>query len=373
MILLKKIVLFLFILLFAKASYTQETCKNDTDAMKIKGTWKKIPDANMHADKNLTLIINRIDKIGTLCQEADPEPPGVQVKWYRTMERDPLIKDGPVPYQFNAYYYPWYCDDNHNIVLSVATEAHEYAFVNRFGWFVSDQYDLLSIKVNGNNVYLLPPEKGTWKGYTLYQNYTHENLNFCVLLTHDYKHEPLLKPITQEEYLYAVRTAWEAQKKLAIDNYMQYEVGMKKGIVDVQNNKYATEDAKKTIIAGMQQALDDYEKTKETKISESNKLFDDKISVIDRYIKQDSATLQQPAVIDRNMMNDFTGSFSTIGTGGQTLACFNPAYFNLQLPRYVPQFIVLEWRWENKIQGLSFKQQFETNFPIEKLQEMIDK
>jgi hypothetical protein len=141
----------------------------------------------------------------------------------------------------------------------------------------------------------------------------------------------------------------------------------------MQNNKNLKEDAKKTIIAGMQKNLDDFEKTKETKIAESNKLFDDKIIVIDNYVKQNPALLQQPAVIERKMMNDFTGSFSTVQNGGQTLACFNPAYFNMNLPSYSPQFIVLEWRWEKNMPGFNFKKQIEENFPVEKLKEMIDK
>ena len=359
--------------LFANTSFAQQAC-NDDAIMKIKGTWKKHPDANMHADKNISQIQSRIDKISTLYQEANPQPSGTQAGWYRTMSNDPLVKDGPVPYQFFSLYLSWYCNQQlHKMMLADETGIWGYAFVNSFGWWVSNQFDLLTIKVNGNAVYILPPEKGVWKGYTLYQNFAHEDKSFCILLTHDYKHESLWKPITQEEYLKAVRSSWEVQKKQAVDTYAQYEEGMKKGISDMQNNKYAKEDAKKTIIAGMQKSLDDFEKTKATKIAESNKLFDDKIVVIDKYIKQNPKLLQEPAIIERNMINDFIGSFSTRQNGGQTLAYINPAYFNMQLPRYVPQFIVLEWRWEKGIQGLNFKKQIEANFPVEKLKQMLDK
>ncbi|MFI5186842.1 MAG: hypothetical protein ACHQF0_08970 [Chitinophagales bacterium] len=370
---MKKIISFFFILFIAKLSFTQQPC-NDDVIMNMKGTWKKGDDANMHADKNLSQILSRIDKISGFYQEANPHPAGTQAKWYRTMERVPLVKDGPVPYQFFSLYLPWYCDQQqHKPMLSGETGIWGYAFVNRFGWWVSDQYDLLTIKVNGNDVYILPTEKGTWKGYSLYQNSAYEDESYCILLTHDHNHEPLWKPVTQGEYLNAVRTAWEAQKKQAIDYYANYEEGMKKGIIEMQNNKNLKEDAKKTIITGMQKNLDDFEKTKETQIAESNKLFDDKIVVIDKYVAQNPASLHQPAVIERKMMNDFAGSFSTAQNGGQALACFNPAYFNMKLPSYSPQFIVLEWRWEKNIQGFTFKKQIEENFPVEKLKEMIDK
>lgn len=373
MILMQKIFFAVFTLPFVCSSFAQQPC-NDTDIMKMKGIWEKGTDANMHADKNLSQILSRIDKISSFYQEANPHPAGTQAKWYRTMERDPLIKDGPVPYQLFSLYLPWYCDDQtHKVMLSAETGIWGYAFVNRFGWWVSDQYDLLTVKVNGNGVYILPTEKGVWKGYSLYQNSAHEDESYCILLTHDHNHESLWKPITQEEYLKAVRMSWEAQKKEAFDYYAKYEAGMKKGIIEMQNNKNIKEDTKKTLLAGMQKNLDDFEKTKGTQIAESNKLFDDKIIVIDKYVKQNTALLQQSSVIERKMMNDFAGNFSTLQNGGQTLACFNPAYFNMKLPSYSPQFIVLEWRWEKNTPGYNFKKQIEENFPVEKLKEMIDK
>jgi hypothetical protein len=61
--------------------------------------------------------------------------------------------------------------------------------------------------------------------------------------------------------------------------------------------------------------------------------------------------------------------------GGILLATDNPNYFRKDLPAYVPQLFVLSWnrhpvktKWET-----DFRKAIEENFPIERLQEMIDK
>jgi hypothetical protein len=58
----------------------------------------------------------------------------------------------------------------------------------------------------------------------------------------------------------------------------------------------------------------------------------------------------------------------------------NLAYIRKGLPAYVPQFIALTWSWDDGdtswgggIQGRRFRKIFEADFPIEKLQALIDK
>ena len=59
--------------------------------------------------------------------------------------------------------------------------------------------------------------------------------------------------------------------------------------------------------------------------------------------------------------------------GGQMLVTENPKYLKKDLPKYVPQFMVLYWSGafpppHSKMAALML-----ANFPIEKLQAMIDK
>jgi hypothetical protein len=51
----------------------------------------------------------------------------------------------------------------------------------------------------------------------------------------------------------------------------------------------------------------------------------------------------------------------------------NPNYFRKDLPAYIPQTFVLAWMWGTKKWETDFRKTIEENFPIEKLQAMIDK
>ena len=64
---------------------------------------------------------------------------------------------------------------------------------------------------------------------------------------------------------------------------------------------------------------------------------------------------------------------------GKMLVTENSAYFRKDLPKYVPQFMVLYWDWVGDApmyggaQGEYYRKMIEENFPVEKLQKMIDK
>ena len=103
----------------------------------------------------------------------------------------------------------------------------------------------------------------------------------------------------------------------------------------------------------------------------TEKNYDDKIKAIEALEKKyTSEELVQPAIIDED--HDFK-DFSTQEKGGRMIVLINTAYFNMQLPRYAPQFMVLYWRSDKNAPSQNFKKQFEENFPVDKLKEMIDK
>ena len=347
----------------------QQSCDDQT-LMNIKGSWKKRTDANMA--NNQVQAVSHIDAISNLFKMAYPEPNGMEAGWYRTMGGNPVISNGPIPYQFNSLYLGWYCDNYlHKVVLGDETGTWAYAFVNGFSWFMSKQYDLLLIKVDGQDVYILPPVKGEWKGYPMYQSSSHRDKGRCIILTHN--NQLPWKPITQEQYLQALKNYWGKQMQTSVDNYNQREGNYKKVISDVQNNKYLKQPDKDKMIAGIQKDEANFLKTKDEDIAKSNKFWNDRFSIIDKYVNKNSALLQQPAIIDQQNTDDFKGNFSTLEKGGQLLVTVNSTYFNSALPRYAAQMIVLYWRWDNTAPGLSFKKQFEDNFPVDKLKAMIDK
>ena len=55
------------------------------------------------------------------------------------------------------------------------------------------------------------------------------------------------------------------------------------------------------------------------------------------------------------------------------LVTIDPSYFNMQLPKYVPQSIMLYWQWDKSARAQDIKREIEENFPLDKLKAMLDK
>jgi hypothetical protein len=77
--------------------------------------------------------------------------------------------------------------------------------------------------------------------------------------------------------------------------------------------------------------------------------------------------------IDPLLMNDGP-VFQSEAEGGCMLATENPNYFHKELPKYVPQFFVIELvSGATQHSNSNFKRIIEENFPVEELKAMIDK
>ncbi|HEX2629969.1 MAG TPA: hypothetical protein VHM26_13180, partial [Chitinophagaceae bacterium] len=140
----------------------------------------------------------------------------------------------------------------------------------------------------------------------------------------------------------------------------------------VKKNTFLKEEEKAKMITNFENARD---KNLSIIIADSARqiqYWQKKIDVIDNYIaKTDAATLKQPAVIKNTF--EFNGVFETQAEGGIELVTANPNYFKKNLAPEVPQMMVLYWKWEKGPPARDFKRHIDEDFPIEKLQAMIDK
>ena len=84
--------------------------------------------------------------------------------------------------------------------------------------------------------------------------------------------------------------------------------------------------------------------------------------------------LNSPAII-LAMSYTVPAGFETDLQKGNMLITENPDYIRRDLPGYVPQFMVLQWKWNSDFYPAHKPQEklFLEEFPIEKLQAMIDK
>jgi hypothetical protein len=350
--------------------------------MNVKSKWTRDADNIVNPEKTFpsgqyNQLYTRLDKIAGLFQEAYPQPAGMQAKWYRSIRGAAMIKNGPVPYQFNSLYQGWYCNQNlHKLMLGSETGTWSFVYLNNFGWFMTDQNDKLALTIEGADAWLLPRKTGQWKGLSLYEPGAHKN-DKIVLITRN--NQLPYKPVSRLQFLQALKKKIEADKKIQQDinkkqpvrTDAEEEAGKQKELESiVKNNQPKYVEQRK---ASYLKNYKTDEQRKEETIQRAEDYFNSRLKPVNDELNNGSNNeLQQPAIVDNNYMSFFKG-FTTEEKGGRMIVLINADYFDLRLPRYVPQLIVLYWSWDKNGPALNFKNEFEENFPIEKLKAMIDK
>jgi hypothetical protein len=351
-------------------------CGGVDSIMSTKGEWKKSEDAVIFPDKTFPRsqfneLNSRIDKIFPLFKEVLPDPRGLEARWYRVIDGDSYLQDGPVPYEFSSLYLTYFCNSNtKKIQAGDETGTWVYVYINQLGW-LCNKVDDWNINDDGKMiaVYSLPPKAGKWNEATLYAPVTHNHAH-AIVIGHDGKLP--WHSLTQKQYLTGLRNKWQTDLQKQMNSYDENEEKMKKDIDKISNS---TSPQAPKIKQQLEQQLKDFQAKKEEYKISSRKFYDEEIKYIDDYLRSTSEeTLEQSAIIDpKYNALKFRGTFGDENNGGTKLVAVGAKYFHNDLPRYVPQFMVLYWRWTEEPVSLRFKEQFEENFPLEKLKAMIDK
>jgi len=215
-----------------------------------------------------------------------------------------------------------------------------------------DDYYKEIMRVDGRPIKMLSPIVGKWKGYDVYNSNGIYNPNEkIVFLLHREGMLPYI-PVTRKQYL---DRSIECLQKFFENNLKGYDNAEGLGVL-----------------------MD--KKEKEEQIKKQQKLRDD---VLKYYRDELDATTKQglldaPAIIFGDITSTFTSYpiFTTETAGGKMLVTENPAYFIKDLPKYIPQLIIYEID-DCKVcyvdPSLNPYKLIDDNFPIEKLQAMIDK
>ncbi|MEP6675937.1 MAG: hypothetical protein ABJA78_12305 [Ferruginibacter sp.] len=356
----------------------QQSC-NDETIMNTKGSWKKSNDANMKAGN--AQVISRIDKMAKVLQAAYPQPTGMEARWYRTMVNSPLINNGAIPYQLNALFPEYYCNTYSN-KLEAADETDDwfYVYANHFNWFV--EYDQF-FTVHKNPVYLLTKKVGMVAGYPVYEGIHNGTSNTgtkysrAVILTRP-GNSPYV-PVTRKEYLIMF------VKRYEIERTRQLEMISKQPERSVTDQETAKQTALKNMeksytAASLERRRAEYLKNYQTDLQKKealllkfNKLFDDAEKKAQDLLKTiNDVEGAMPAIVTDDYVAKFE-KFLTEEEGGRMLVTLNPGYFNNNLPKYVPQFLIVYWRWEKHKSAENYKDQIEKHFDFAALQEMLDK
>ena len=369
--------------------------------MTIKGSYKKGGESiNSYISSVLPKAqqpetFSRMDAMHKLLLEAYPQPIGMDGKWYRTLQTGLFAPDstGLKGIPVCSYFYKCVFGSNtcyQDRPMDVAIFADVY---NRFRIYANELGELMNdihmdtMSINGGKVFMLNPIVGSWKGYDLYGGIPGDDYR-CVLLSR--KGESPFIPVTRKQYLdyslihlnHLIDEQIKFAKQMPVRSLEVQEAEKKSSLdkieEDYKNNSYSRDAIRKNF-------LDTYKTEQQRREETVNNFIRMKDDVIKRYqaelekAKTDNL-LAVPAEV--NILfetNEGAPIFYSGAEGGKMLVTENPAYFRKDLPKYVPQFMVLYWSWISDFpmyggaQGVYYRKMIEKKFPVEKLQAMIDK
>ena len=321
--------------------------------------------------------MRRLNAMNDLIRQIYPQPTGGdagwsggfvktsfadEVKYVPVKDRDPEETKTRINlvyrYIYSCVLFPWMCTSNPNEIMNMYPEGRSGSIVIRANnlQILNQNYaDANEWTIDGRPIKKKMFATGNkWKGYDLMSDvggiYANAASSRFVLISRDGV-LPYI-PITRKQYLeraipYVARYYDELTKKVVQGNEaMPAQFRAPKDEIDKQTalNMKAKNDA----LTKLQDALEETTR---------------------------KGLLDEPAVvrIDPLFMNEGP-VFQSEAKGGCMLATENPNYFRKELPKYIPQFFVIElMSGDPQHSNMNFKQIVDENFPIEKLKAMIDK
>jgi hypothetical protein len=333
----KYIASFILFYFFCFYSFAQTTQCNDALLLSIKGTWSKISQQPMLKPVTKAEFDQATKNMGDFHQlllMAYPEGIGCEPQVN-------MINPVPsfyVPSVYSYYYltaiFPYVCIKNKPTKIT-DTNTTLRILVNSFeNFWTSTQFFIA-----GQEIFYRQPNAGKWNGYNAYYSDDHP----LVMLTR--KDMLPYKRVTRKEYLdYMIHHVDSSYTNRANLHKKHDDLSMKELATTITNQK-------NNILTVFRE---------ETEKSSKLNLLD------------------SPAVVNGIRYANFsedTRIFITEEEGGKVLLMINPDYFRKDLPKYVPQFMIVRIQGgeDGKISERYFAKNIKEKFPFEKLQAMIDK
>lgn len=370
------LLLFLFICTSAwsQGKYIKTTTPCDNELLKkTPGRWMPISkglDAKVSKSQGQE-IVNRLNVIHQWVHNIYPspmafdalpsfsaydEPFAMQLKMERVQDRltgTPVNGIPAVSFQYHVGFCAYFCRNSYEIRRGAGCETGTNFTVSTNSFqlllkqpYIDDFYgeimriDDRPIKMMG----VLREKK--WKGYDVY---TAEGTSGYMVLLHRQGILPYI-PVTRKQYL--DRSIECLQKQY---DKLRKSWGKPEGFALLMDKKDLEDQTKKA-----QKIWDDILKHYRDELDATTKAgLLDSPAVVNGVV---SVAIQYPI-------------FTTQAAGGRLLVTENPAYFRKDLPKHIPQLIIFRM-WDKNDgpdPGLNPYKLYYENFPIEKLQAMIDK
>ena len=370
-----------------KAAVKAAACGGVAEVFKNIGSWKRYPENDLvFPDKTFpanqfSLLLGRIEKVLPIMKEALPDLGGLEPKWKGAIRGNSFVTNGPVPSAFDCLLFTYFCSPNANKIF-LGDEASAVCTIdfNGYGSHFTKEVYQWDTHNDGRmiSIYQLPEAIGKWKGLTIYEPKIGAGTpglpeDRAVVIGHD--GQMPWHVLTQKQYLTGYKNWLLKNKREQLESSDSYIKNMKQNIADMQASKGLVPEEKKSAVQKLEQALKDFQDNGMQKTaSVAEKIYSDGVKPVNEYLDTATAeTLSQPALLSKYGII-FKGYFAKQGEPGTKLISFTTKFFNTALPRYVPQFIILYWRWSTgDAASLKFAKEMENNFPVEKLRALIDK
>lgn len=351
--------------------------------MRIKGIWKRsgdyLTDAGWHMPKNQQEAALKIGlAMHQLIKQAYPHLKGINAHYYTSIRGEAAIDRAPFPYTVSTGYFWYYYNTAYKKIIPV-DETGTYVRID-----VNDpSYMLSTYTYSGKPQYAeidgkfhmvreLWMKDGELRGYTLYRAPAKEAASGymrCIAIIKD--GPPLWLPVSQLQFLQMLRQQEVKALNAVVTDYDKGDSSMRAMIAGIQ--KMAVDNAmKEKLLARQQELIRDHQQKRDTTIKIRSALWIKRIRLIDEYIANHSKeTLDQQAMLG---MGEFH-SHGFVNSGDKyvrRMVYINPAYFNYQLPRYEPQFIVLRFSVNMNYEPCRYmRDQFEKNFNLQQLKSFL--
>lgn len=371
-----KYYLLLILSVFIYMSSGAQTC-NEL-ALQKAGKWSAAADYLSYKQGGLPMpaalkkyqakMLVLMDSMTKLVKKALPVPTGTDGKIIRNIRQFSEIDTTYASYEWYAHFLNFYCSGG-KIVKASETNTNLRFTVNGLTTedFFRKQYYFEPYGVAFNTV---PPPAGTVQGFPVYQLYSYgENPatwteRYAILITRNPDERPFV-PVTKGEFYPLMRQLInkereirkaEQKKSTKIRPVAELEAALNKQLAEIDNSKLGT-DAKNARKRRLKEDFRTDEQLLEEKYKQTDKQYDGYLQRLTETENAFKEELQRPVFLKEYefSLNLFNTSYNqqhlfNDSLKGYMLAKPNPAYFKKSAERWKPQFILMNWRRENREQ-----------------------
>jgi hypothetical protein len=317
---------------------------------------------------------------------------GDRVKFSENGEVQRITKSPVIEFNFSLGLWFYYCKDKNEIStgfpdeewsncgLTISANALDELFASdgQLGFSIADD----RWRINDRPIRLKKPVTEKWKGYDILKSEGGANGKLisqkAVLLTRPGM-LPYI-PVTRKQFfdiaIPYITKFYDDEisdaDKLPVRSIEEQD-SIKNKKIEEYKTKYASNPGMlKQYLATYTTDQQEVERKKNILLNAKN---DDLKKLSDELEKTTKLGLpESPAIINiGGLIANPLPVFATEEQGGFMLVTENPNYFRKDLPATVPQFFTINWFGNEAPWRMRFRKAIEDNFPIERLQAMIDK